>query len=142
MTWPPEYQRASIDFERFMVAARDGASLATTNMAWNMVVGVLLAIRRRLEVDQALRFSDLLPPAVRALFLENWHPPESFKTNASAAELLDEVRSVRSEHNFSPDNAFQAVGYALREVMPADSFDSAIALLPHEIKAALAGSAS
>ena len=38
MPWPPEYQRASIDFEKFMVTARDRANLATTNMAWNMVV--------------------------------------------------------------------------------------------------------
>ena len=31
MPWPPEYQRASVDFEKFMVVARDAASLATTN---------------------------------------------------------------------------------------------------------------
>jgi len=33
MTIPSEYQRATIEFERFMVDARDEAGLATTNMA-------------------------------------------------------------------------------------------------------------
>ena len=52
MTLPFEYQNASLDFERFLVDARDYADLATTNMAWNMVVGVLHTFRRRLTVNQ------------------------------------------------------------------------------------------
>ena len=39
MTLPFEYQNPTLQFERFMVDARDCAGLPTTNMAWNMVVG-------------------------------------------------------------------------------------------------------
>jgi len=51
MTLPFEYQNASLEFERFMVDARELAGLSSTNMAWNMVVGVLHTFRRRPSID-------------------------------------------------------------------------------------------
>lgn len=130
MTWPTEYQRASIDFERFMVLARDAAGLPTTNMAWNMVEGVLRAFRRRLTVEQALRFSDCLPPVLRALFLENWHPRASPAPFGTREEILEEVRALRQEHNFSPSNAIEAVAKALRACAEPDSLERALSALP------------
>ena len=130
MTWPSAYQRASVDFERFMVAARDAAGLQTTNMAWNMVDGVLLAFRRRLTVEQALRFADCLPPVLRAMFLEDWHPeltPQAFGTRQ---EILREVISLRKEHNFSPPDAIEAVATALHACVPAEALEHALSKLP------------
>ena len=134
MPWPPEYQRASVDFEKFMVAARDHAGLATTNMAWNMVEGVLHAFRRRLTIEQALRFADQLPPAVRGLFIEGWRPSEQVAHVGTRTEILEEVRSLRREHNFSPDNAMESVGFALFEVVPSDAFARALDALPPELR--------
>lgn len=71
MTLPFCYQNASLQFEQFMVDARDLADLPSTNMAWNRVVGVLRTFRRRLTVEQALRFADVLPPVVRYQFVED-----------------------------------------------------------------------
>ncbi|MDP9899702.1 DUF2267 domain-containing protein [Variovorax ginsengisoli] len=130
MTIPSEYQRATLEFERFMVDARDAAGLATTNMAWNMVVGVLRAFRRRLSLQQAIRFANVLPPVVRAIFVSDWDfqdSPLPFDQNNS---LIDEVRSVRREHNFSPDLAVQAVAQALRRHVDTAAFDQALASLP------------
>ncbi|CAN7492108.1 DUF2267 domain-containing protein [Acidovorax sp. LjRoot118] len=134
MPWPPEYQRASVDFEKFMLAARDHAGLATTNMAWNMVEGVLHAFRRRLTLEQAHRFADQLPPAVRGLFIEGWRPGNQVCTVGTRTEMLDEVRSLRSEHNFSPDNAIESVGFALFAVLPSDAFARALDALPLELR--------
>jgi uncharacterized protein (DUF2267 family) len=134
MPWPPEYQRASVDFERFMVTARDEAGLATTNMAWNMVEGVLHMFRRRLSTNDALRFADQLPPVVRALFLLHWMPSDQVEPVGAHAELLDEVRSLRPEHNFSPDNAIESVGTALRSVVTSDGFERAMDVLPPELR--------
>ena len=134
MPWPPEYQRASVDFEKFMVAARDHAGLATTNMAWNMVEGVLHAFRRRLNIEQALRFADQLPPTVRGLFVEGWKPGEPVANVGTQAEMLEEVRSLRREHNFSPDNAIESVGFALSSVVPSDAFARALKTLPPELR--------
>jgi uncharacterized protein (DUF2267 family) len=114
MTWPLEYQRATVDFERFMVAARDAAGLQTTNMAWTMVEGVLLAFRRRLTVAQAIAFANLLPPLLRALFLQNWQPGAQPLPFAARDVLTAEVQALREAHNFSPPNAIEAVAIALR----------------------------
>jgi uncharacterized protein (DUF2267 family) len=113
-----------------MVDARDNAGLATTNMAWNMVVGVLHTFRRRLSVKQVLRFAEVLPPVLRALFIEGWDPDVVPAPFDSRAALLSEVRSVRHEHNFSPDNAIEAVAAALRGHVDTQAFDRVLADFP------------
>jgi len=130
MTWPFAYQNASLEFERFMVDARDASDLATTNMAWNMVVGVLHTFRRRLTVQEALRFADILPPVLRALFLEGWDPQAPILAFGTDEELLAEVRSVRAAHNFAPRNAVQAVAQALRRNVDNVELDRVLATLP------------
>jgi uncharacterized protein (DUF2267 family) len=132
MTLPFEYQNASLEFERFLVDARDYAGLATTNMAWNMVVGVLHAFRRRLTVKQVLRFSMVLPPVIRSLFLEQWNPDQEVASFGTEEQLLAEVRSIRAEHNFSPQNAISAVAKALRNRVEQEEFARALAELPPE----------
>ena len=130
MPVPLEYQNTSLDFERFMIDARDLAGLATTNMAWNMVVGVLHAFRSRLTAKQALLFADVLPPVVRAIFIENWNIDEPVRQFSGGTELLAQVRSVRPEHNFSPANAVEAVAEALRKHIDNEAFDRVLLALP------------
>ena len=96
MTWPQEYQQAAPDFERFMVAARDAAGLPTTNAAWNMVQGVFLAFRRRLNAPQTMRFAAVLPPLARAMFLEGWEPAEPPQASAPRAAITAEVKALRA----------------------------------------------
>ena len=123
MTLPFEYQNASLEFERFMVDARDLAGLATTNMAWNMVVGVLRTFRRRLTANEALRFASVLPPVLRAIFVEDWDLDEPVAAFGTMDEHLAEVRSLRAGHNFSPPNAIAAVSAALRRHVDAVAFE-------------------
>lgn len=130
MPMPFEYQNASLEFERFMLDARDSAGLATTNMAWNMVVGVLHTFRRRLTVPQAIAFAVVLPPVLRALFIEDWDLDASPVGFASPEALLAEVRSVRHAHNFSPENAIPAVAAALRRQVDPASFERVLSSLP------------
>lgn len=130
MTLPFEYQNASLEFERFMVDARDLAGLSTTNMAWNMVVGVLHTFRKRLSIQEALRFADVLPPVLRAIFVEGWSPAEVAAGFGTEEELLAEVRSVRHEHNFSPSNAIEAVAAALRRHVDVVSLERVLSGLP------------
>jgi uncharacterized protein (DUF2267 family) len=130
MTMPFEYQNASMQFNQFMIDARDNAGLATTNMAWNMVIGVLHAFRSRLATQQALLFADALPPVLRAIFVEHWHIDQPIREFGSLEELLDEVRSVRRQHNFSPDNAIQAVAAALKKHVDIEEFERTLSQLP------------
>ena len=135
MTWPLEYQKASVDFERFMVLARDAAGLQTTNMAWTMVEGVLLSFRRRLTIRQAIEFANVLPPLLRGLFLDNWHPDQEPAPFVERAALTAEVQALRSEHNFAPPNSIEAVALALRSVVEQQALNRVLASLPAEARA-------
>jgi uncharacterized protein (DUF2267 family) len=135
MTWPLEYQKASVDFERFMVIARDAAGLQTTNMAWTMVEGVLLVFRRRLNMRQAIEFANVLPPLLRALFLDNWHPEQEPQPFANRQTLTAEVQALRSEHNFAPLNSIEAVALAVRSVVEQQALNRVLASLPSEARA-------
>lgn len=127
---PFAYQNPTLEFERFLVAARDHAGLATTNMAWNMVVGVLHTLRRRLNVVQTVALAQVMPPVVRALFIEGWDPEAPPLPFGEAPVWLAEVRSVRPDHNFSPDNAVAAVTRALRGCVEADALAAVLPRLP------------
>jgi uncharacterized protein (DUF2267 family) len=131
---PFEYQNASLQFEKFLVDARDCAGLATTNMAWNMVVGVLHTFRSRLNPKQVALFCSVLPPVARALFIEDWDPDQPTREFDSDDSLLAEVRAVRSEHNFAPDNAVEAVATALRRNLDGQAFDRVLDQLPEGAK--------
>jgi uncharacterized protein (DUF2267 family) len=134
MPVPFEYQNASMQFDRLLVDARDNADLATTNMTWNMVVGVLHTFRRRLSARQALEFAALLPPVIRALYLEGWDVDAAPVPFGARSALLAEVRSVRDEHNFAPDNAIAAVAAALRRQVDVERLDRLLASLPDGAK--------
>jgi uncharacterized protein (DUF2267 family) len=134
MPLPFEYQNASLQFDQFMVDARNFAGLATTNMTWNMVIGVLHTFRRRLPAQDVLRFADVLPPVIRALFLENWDITQPIAEFGSPEQLIAEVRSVRFQHNFSPDNAIEAVAAALRKNVDLVALERVLNKLPPDAR--------
>ncbi|MEZ5700871.1 MAG: DUF2267 domain-containing protein [Burkholderiaceae bacterium] len=130
MTLPFEYQNPTLQFERFMVDARDCAGLPTTNMAWNMVVGVFHAFRHRLTVAEALAFAAILPPMLRALFIEDWDIAQQPVPFGDPQEWLADVRSVRTEHNFAPEDAVPSVAAALRGHVDAVALERVLQQLP------------
>lgn len=135
MVMPSQYQRASHDFEQFMLAARDEAGLETTNMAWGMVQGVLWAFRRRLTVAQTAAFSDVLPPVLRAVFLEGWDPDAAPVPFASRQAMTEEVRALRRQHNFAPPHSIHAVAVALKRSVDQERLDKALSMCAPEARA-------
>ena len=100
MTVPTGYLNATEDFERFLLDARNESGLNTTNMAWNMVVGVLQVFRRRLAIGDAVRFANVLPPGIRSLFVADWDPDEKRRPFEDVAAMTEEVKLLRAAHNF------------------------------------------
>lgn len=130
MPMPMDYQHASERFERFLDDAREALGLATRNQACTTVQAVLLVFRRRLEVREALRFADVLPAVLRAIFVAGWDPQEPRLPFGSREALTAEVRALRAHHNFSPDTAIRDVAGALRRTVDAAAFDRVLATLP------------
>jgi uncharacterized protein (DUF2267 family) len=103
-------------------------------MAWNMVVGVLHAFRQRLTVPQALAFAAVLPPVIRAIFIEDWPFDQAPVPFGGPDEWLADVRAVRTEHNFSPADSVVSVATALRRHVDVVAFERVLAQLPPQAR--------
>ena len=127
---PSEYQRASLDFEKFLLDAREASGLTTTNQVYTMVQGVLQTFRRRLTLLEAIHFAGILPPILRAIFVADWDINESRRSFGDRAEMTQEVKSLRADHNFAPDIAIRAVAIALRKNVDEARLDGVLTNLP------------
>lgn len=105
MPYPHEYAIATQAWQKVLDAVQDETDLATSNQAFTVLEGVLKAFRRRLDVQDSLRFADVLPVPVRALFVHNWDIKEERMPFLPPLKLADEVRSLRRTHNFAPETA-------------------------------------
>lgn len=130
MPVPVEYKRASMDFEQFMLDARDISGLATTHQTYTMVQGVFQAFRRRLDVQEAIRFANVLPPVLRALFVADWDLDEPRRPFADRATMTREVQALRPDHNFAPDSSIGSVAAALRRNIDLVALDRVLTELP------------
>lgn len=130
MTIPMEYRQASVDFDRFIVDARDIAGLQTTNQAYTMVQAVLQTFRCRLDVEDAILFADVLPPVLRAIFIAAWDLEEPRSPFSGRTTMTLEVQAFRGDHNISPDTAIADVAAALRKNVDEAKLDRVLARLP------------
>jgi len=130
MPVPMEYKRASEQFEKFLVDARNNAMLQTTHQSYTMVQGVLQVFRRRLDVKEALLFADILPPLLRALFVADWNLDEPRRPFGDRIAMTQEVQSLRPDHNVSPDSAIRDVARALRQAVDSEALDRVLGRLP------------
>lgn len=130
MPMPMEYRQASLDFERFLLDARDLAGLQTTNQAYTMVQAVLQTFRRRLDIEDAILFADILPPVIRAIFVAEWDLEEPRLPFSGRIAMTREVQALRPDHNISPDSAIADVAGALRRNIDEAKLDRVLARLP------------
>jgi len=129
MPFPAGYKTASEDFDAFLRDVMAISGLTTRNQAYTMSEGVFRAFRRRLSVVDALRFADMLPVALRALFVTHWQPEAPIPFGMQADWLRD-VRSLRPDHNTSTDSAVSDVSAALRLHVDEREFARVLAGLP------------
>jgi len=127
---PPEYQQAKIDFYNFLTDARDHALFQDTHPVYTMAQGVLQAFRRRLELKDAIRFSNVLPVGLRALFVADWDPDEPRRPFEGRETMTREVQNLRPLHNYAPDDSIRIVAAALRRNVDEEAFDRVLAALP------------
>ncbi|BEV15767.1 DUF2267 domain-containing protein [Herbaspirillum sp. DW155] len=130
MPVPVEYSRASDIFYEFLVEVRDAADLWSTHVTYTMVEGVLHTFRRRLTPQQTISFAELLPVCLRSVLIERWDLSEPTSAFGNSASMIDEVRALRSRHNFSPDNAIAVVSNAILKYVDQERFFAFLAELP------------
>lgn len=130
MPVPSEYSRAADHFYEFLIDARNMSDLGSTHQAYTMAQGVLQAFRRRLDFKDAILFANVLPVGLRALFVVDWDVDEPRRPFEDRETMTKEVRSLRADHNFSPEAAIQDVARALRKNVDERDLDRVLAKLP------------
>ena len=130
MPMPYEYRRPGEEFDAFLRDVMEVCNFATRNPAYTTTEAVLLTFRRRLSVRDGVRFANVLPPVLRALFIKDWNIDEPPLPFAARDELTIEVKSLRQDHNFSPDAAIAEVARALRKHVDEMKFDAVLQTLP------------
>jgi uncharacterized protein (DUF2267 family) len=130
MPVPAEYERASAQFYDYLLDARDTAGLWSTHVTYTMTQGVFQVFRRRLSMQDAIAFANVLPVRLRALFVTDWNPDEERKEFLDRESMTAEVKSLRKEHNFSTSTAIRDVAQALRRHVDEAAFDSLLIKLP------------
>jgi uncharacterized protein (DUF2267 family) len=134
MPMPWTYRHASAEWQRFLDVARDEMDLITNNLAYTAIEGVLLTFRRRLPVEPALRFADVLPAVPRAIFVAHWHPAAPLPWG-SRDEQTAEAQALRPHHNLTPSNCIEATAIALRATVRADEIDPVLVALGPQAQA-------
>lgn len=137
MPYPQEYQVATIKFQDFLSDVKENCDFGSNHMAYTVTQGVFRAFRRRLCLEDAIRFSNILPVGLRALFVADWDPKEELKSfSTSAAEINKEIQALREAHNFTflTDKPVKNVFDALVKYVDSDKLDEFMSSLPNEAK--------
>lgn len=128
--FPPEYQRATDEFYDYLRSLRDIALFPDSHPPYTVTQAVFQVFRRRLSLGDAIRFAQVLPVGLRALFVADWDPDEPMRPFGSREEMTRELLELRPEHNYSSETSIADVAAALRMHVDAAAFDAALATLP------------
>lgn len=113
MPMPWTYRHASKEWRAFLDDAKEWMNLESDNMAYTAIDAVFQVFRRRLTAQEGLDFASVLPCVPRAIFVFDWNLSPRPVPFADRATLVQEAKSVRRDHNLTPDNAIEATARAL-----------------------------
>lgn len=130
MPMPMQYFLASRDFEAFMADLLEISMLKTSHQGYTMLQSVLQVFRRRLTLPQAIAFSNLLPPVLRAIFVSDWDVGQSLLPFVDRQLLMQEVMQLRHNHNLSTPTAIEDVTAAIRRHVDEAKLESFLRELP------------
>lgn len=128
--FPAEYQRATDDFYDYLQTLRDIALFTDSQPPYTITQAAFQVFRRRLSLADAIRFAQVLPVGLRALFVTDWDPDEPRRPFGTQAEMTRELCELRPEHNFSEAKSLDDVARALRLHVDVAAFDALLAELP------------
>ena len=134
MPVPMEYRLASQNFEQFLAEVAEESGLGTRNQAFTTTEGVLRCFRRRLDTHDAIAFAQVLPAMLRALFVQDWDSRSKRIETWDVDVMTSEVKSLRVNHNFSPDTAIRDVVRVVLRHVDLDAFNRCMEKLPAEAR--------
>jgi uncharacterized protein (DUF2267 family) len=122
---PWTYRHASREWAAFLDDVADEMGTPSTNVSYTATEGVFRAFRRRLTVEQAIGFAQILPSVPRAIFVQDWRiePPVPW---ARLSDYTAEAQALRRDHNLATDNVIEAVSVALHRAVGPETLSRAL----------------
>lgn len=106
------------------------ANLPTHHRAYHSIRTVLHVFRSHLTTADALRFANVLPPVLRAVFVEDWRPSDDPAAFPGRDNLLLEIKAERRDHNLAPDSVLGDAARSLRRHVDEKAFERVLTQLP------------
>ncbi|PWW03980.1 uncharacterized protein (DUF2267 family) [Hoeflea marina] len=122
-------------FDALLVNLMERLDLTTRHQVYAVLFAFLRVFRRRLDADQTLVFAGVLPAIVSAIFISDWMSEEARRPFADVADIDEEIRGVRRDHNLAPRDARRIVAASIRSGCDPESFEAVLAKLPDPARA-------
>lgn len=134
MPMPWTYRHPDTEWQGFLDDIREVLGTPSSNVAYTAADGVFRAFRRRLTVDEALAFAQVLPAVARALFVQDF-VPEPPAPWAGPETYVAEALALRRDHNFAGPRCLEAVSYAVHRMTGPDRLERALRAIGPEAEA-------
>jgi len=102
MTQPYDVEFASQQYQAWLAALKETASLVTHNQSQAMMRAVMYRLRRCLAPDDVLAIANALPALPRGIFLEGWSLDEERFVPASPESFTAAVADDLKAHHVPP----------------------------------------
>lgn len=134
MTQPYDVVHASKQYQDWLAALKQEASLFTHNQSQAMMRAVMHELRSCLGPDDVLRVANALPALPRGIFLEGWSLADPVRTHASADAFHEGVFDRIKAHHTPPSDIVPATFRVWRRFL--ERRDAAVveACLPDKLK--------
>lgn len=130
MPYPAEYQRASDEFAAFLHDLAKVAMYGSPHPAYTTAQAVFQVFRRRVGLEDAVRFATSLPVGLRALFVADWNPGEPHQAFTTVEQMTAEAHALRPHHNFVEADSIAAVSTVLWRHVDATRLGAALDAMP------------
>ena len=134
MTQPYDVEFASEQYQKWLIALRDEAMLATLNQAQAMMRAVMEELRDSVSDGDALAIANALPALARGIMLEGWVLGLPKKSVASPEDFHRRLCANLKEHHAPPEDLAEAVFAVWREALSPEKARALYERLPAALR--------
>ncbi len=133
---------ASHDFDAMVRATREWIDEVTQRLGWHdrdkaasALIAALHALRDVLPTEEVVYLGAGLPPLLRGLYYEGWHPSRRAGNVKSRSAFLDRIHEgVHRDPGIDAEQVAHAVLALLAARLPADEIEDAKAATPKALR--------
>ncbi|MFC2951860.1 DUF2267 domain-containing protein [Marinicaulis aureus] len=134
MTQPYDVEFASQQYQKWLVALKEAAMLATLNQSQAMMCAVMQELRDSVSDEDALVIANALPALARGVMLDGWALGARKHTVASGTEFYERLVSRLEPHQPPPEDIAEAVFSVWRRELPPHKAKQVAEKLPEALR--------